>query len=69
MSTDEILEIISFIKAKATDSDGINIDHIKLSLQHMLPYITHITNLRITETVVPAAWKIANLIHIPNKKI
>lgn len=62
-----LYQIINKISTKAAGCDGINIELIKLSCPHILPYITHIINICLTESVYPSMWKNAMVTVLPKK--
>lgn len=61
----EVLKIISGIKSNATGADGINILTLNLCIPYLLPYITHIINFCLMNSVFPTSWKKAHVIPIP----
>nr|CAI5852127.1 unnamed protein product [Callosobruchus analis] len=68
--TDEItvLKHLASIKSNSIGFDGIEIKFLKLCCPFLLPYLTHIINYCIRNSVYPANWKIAKIIPIPKNK-
>lgn len=60
-----ILQVINSIKTKSTGYDNLSISTIRLCLPYLLPYITHIINFCIQNSVFPSIWKIAKVIPLP----
>lgn len=63
----EVLNIISCIKSRATGLDGINIHTINLCMPFLLPYLTHIINFCLKNSVFPKCWGKAKVIPLPKK--
>lgn len=61
----EISKIIGSIKTNSTGVDGLNILVIKLCIPFLLPYLTHIINFCITNSVFPRKWKRAIVLPLP----
>nr|CAH7751797.1 unnamed protein product [Callosobruchus chinensis] len=64
-----ILKIISEIKSRAVGDDGLNIIMIKLCFPLILPFVMHIINFCIVNSVYPASWKNAVVIPLPKKSV
>ncbi|XP_045477922.1 uncharacterized protein LOC123683069 [Harmonia axyridis] len=64
----EILKVIADIKSNATGLDGINILTLNLCLPFLLPYITHMVNYSISNSVFPMQWKRARVIPLPKNQ-
>lgn len=61
----EILKIISSIKTKSSGTDGITISIISYCVPFLLPYITHVINYCLINSVFPSNWKKAIITPIP----
>ena len=60
---DKVLEIIKQLKnSKSTGTDDIDTTTIKLIAEDILPVLTHIINLSITQSQFPDPWKTAKII-------
>lgn len=62
-----VLKIIKEIKTNATGCDGLNIKMITLCCPHIIPYLTHIVNICLLDSVFPTAWKSAVITVLPKK--
>lgn len=62
---DIVGKTISGIKSNALGHDGINIMMLKLCCPYIIPYVTHIINICITESVFPLCWKHAIIRPLP----
>lgn len=62
-----IFNTIIKIKTNAVGSDDLNIKLIRLCCPHVIPYITHIINFCLINSVFPTAWRGA-LVHVLPKK-
>lgn len=60
-----IFNIIKNIKSGAAGSDNVSLNMIKLCCPNVLPYITHIVNICLTEDVFPDNWGWAIVHPIP----
>ena len=59
----EVSEIIASLKnSKSTGMDYIDTWIVKLVAEEILPAITHIVNISITQSAFPLPWKIAKTI-------
>lgn len=67
VSEEKVSKIINNIKTKAIGCDEINILTLKLCLPFLLPYITHVVNFSIKNSVFPTLWKKALVIPLPKK--
>ena len=68
VSPSEVNDIISNLKnTKSTGLDYINTWVIKLVTAELLPAITHIVNLSITQAVFPLPWKISKVVPLLKK--
>ncbi|XP_030751004.1 uncharacterized protein LOC115878595 [Sitophilus oryzae] len=61
----EVLRIISNIKTTAVGIDGLNILSINLCIPFLLPYITHIINFCIHNSIFPSMWKRSLVVPLP----
>lgn len=61
----EVLEMISTLKSNAAGLDNLNLDILKLCIPFLLPYITHIVNFCLINSVFPCCWKRARVIPLP----
>nr|CAI5835546.1 unnamed protein product [Callosobruchus analis] len=64
----EVLKFINSLKSKATGTDGINILTIQLCTPHILPYITHLMNFCLANSVYPEMWRKGLVIPLPKTK-
>nr|CAI5829044.1 unnamed protein product [Callosobruchus analis] len=64
----EVLKFINSLKSKATGTDGINILTIQLYTPHILPYITHLMNFCLANSVYPEMWRKGLVIPLPKTK-
>lgn len=62
-----VLKTISEIKTNATGCDGLNIKMISLCCPHIIPYLTHIVNVCLLDSVFPTVWKRAVVTALPKK--
>lgn len=62
-----VYKTLKSIKTNAMGCDEINIKIIRLCCPHIVPYITHIVNHCLTESVVPSLWRQAVVQVIPKK--
>ena len=68
VSPDEVLKIIKGLKnSKSTGVDYIDTAVIKLVAQDILPALTHIVNLSMSESIFPSIWKHAKVIPLLKK--
>lgn len=67
VNENEISKIIHSIKTNSTGVDGLNIYVINLCIPFLLPYLTHIINYCIVNSVFPHDWKRAIIIPLPKK--
>lgn len=65
VSEEVVGKILGSIKTSARGADQININMLNYCIPHLLPYITHIINHCITNSVFPESWKIALVTPIP----
>lgn len=65
VSESKVLKTISSIKSRAIGVDGIGILTINLCLPFLLPYITHLINFCLEESVFPTVWKKAKITPLP----
>ena len=66
---DQVKDIIMKMKTSTSCGlDTINMQLIKLGKDQLLPAITHIINLSITQQCFPDAWKVAKVIPLHKKK-
>ena len=64
----EVSEIVAGLKnSKSTGMDYIDTWIVKLVATEILPAITHIVNLSITEAAFPSPWKIAKIVPLLKK--
>lgn len=63
----DVLKIISQLKSKACGIDGINIHVLHLCTPFILPFLTHLINYCISNSVYPTTWKKALVIPKPKK--
>lgn len=61
----EVFRIIQNIKTKAIGVDRIGIATIKLCVPFLLPFITHIINFCLANSVFPDIWKKARVLPLP----
>lgn len=61
----DTLKIIAGIKSKATGADNINILTLHICLPFLAPYITHIINYCLQNSIFPTCWKKAQVIPVP----
>lgn len=57
----DVVEAFSQVKSGAVGMDGIHLRFIKLLLNFLLPYITHIFNFCLTTSTFPEHWKNAKV--------
>lgn len=65
VSEEDVLKVIMSLKSKALGLDGINLTIIQLSCPLILPYITHLINFCLENSVFPKKWKEGRIIPIP----
>lgn len=63
-----IAEIIGNMKSTASGSDQINITMLRLCSPFIMPYITHIINSCILDSVFPQCWKNAVVVPLPKTR-
>lgn len=63
-----VYETICSIKTNATGCDFLNSKLLRLCCPHIVPYITHIINHCLNESVVPDLWKRAVISVLPKKQ-
>lgn len=59
---DIIYELLLSMRSKAVGPDGLGINLLLHCCPMMLPYMTHILNFCLTESVFPDCWKLANIL-------
>ena len=68
VSPDEIAKIIASLKnSKSSGPDYINTWVIKLVAKEIIPAVTHIINLSISESEFPSIWKLAKVVPLLKK--
>lgn len=60
-----VWKVISKIKSKAKGHDGMNVDLIALCCPHILPFLVHVINFCISNSVFPECWKKALIVPLP----
>lgn len=60
-----VLTHLTAIKSKATGSDGVQLEFLKLCCPFLLPYLTHLINFCIEHSAFPLDWKHANITPLP----
>lgn len=66
---DQISKIISNLKtSKSCGTDDIDTYIVKLAQAELVPFITHVVNLSITQPVFPDQWKTAKTIPLHKKE-
>jgi len=65
VTVNDVQRTMLSIKSNSTGSDGLNIQTLKLCCPVILPFLTHIFNCCLSESVFPASWKLANVMPIP----
>lgn len=64
----DVLKACSSIQSNAEGFDMLCPKFIKLLLQNLLPYLSHIFNTILTSSQYPSSWKYAKVIPIPKSK-
>ena len=65
---DEVLAIVKALKnSKSTGLDDIDTWTLKLIIQDVLPALTHVINLSLTNLEFPSSWKLAKIIPLLKK--
>ena len=68
VTPDEVSKIIQNLKnSKSTGTDFINTWTVKLVSKEILPAITHIVNLSISQRKFPSQWKLAKVVPLLKK--
>lgn len=65
VSENEVQKILYSIKTNSQGSDGLNIKMLLLCCPYILPYITHIVNFCLQNSVFPDSWKVGIIQPIP----
>lgn len=65
--TSSIIKILNGIKSTSSGIDELNITFIRMCLPEILPYIVHIINTCLEQSIFPEAWKIALVMPLPKK--
>ncbi|XP_031331265.1 uncharacterized protein LOC116181009 isoform X1 [Photinus pyralis] len=60
-----ILKILSNIKSNAVGTDELSIKMLRLCCPFIVPYVTHIINSCIIDSIFPDSWKTAKVIPVP----
>lgn len=67
VDTSTIISALNGIKSTAAGADEINIIFIRKCLPDLLPYIVHIVNSCLEQSIFPDAWKSAVVMPLPKK--
>lgn len=65
VETSAVWKVIAQIKSKSCGHDNVNISMIKMCCPTILPFVTHIINFCICESVFPECWKLAVVRPLP----
>nr|CAI5826787.1 unnamed protein product [Callosobruchus analis] len=62
-----IFSILKEIKSKSTGNDGLNIMMVELCFSRILPFLKHIINFCLSNSVYPSSWKKVIVVPLPKK--
>lgn len=62
---EKVLKAISELKSNASGADGLSLYMIKLCCPVIVPFLVHIFNICITESLFPSSWKVAMVVPLP----
>lgn len=65
VSQEDVCEIICRLKSKAVGCDGISVNLIKMCCPYILPFVTHVINSCLEQSVFPDTWKQAVVTPVP----
>lgn len=68
ISENQVFDIIHKMKSNSTGCDDITANMLKLSCPTILPYVAHVVNFCISNSVFPSQWKISRILPLPKKK-
>lgn len=65
VSNVEVLGAINQLKSNASGADGLSVQMIRLCCPVIVPFLTHIYNACIDNSVFPSNWKVATVLPLP----
>lgn len=68
ISEQQVFEMIHKTKSNSIGCDDISANMLKLSCPAILPYLTHIINFCLSNSIFPTQWKISRILPLPKKK-
>ena len=62
---DDIISHLYLIKSQSVGSDGLNITFVLMCCPFLIPYICHVVNCCIVQSVYPTQWKVSHVVPLP----